>query len=104
MSEARAVIANMEFVGEPGRLTQTEYVRKDIFDAYKAAVDEGAKLLDDLRDLMQQSTGVAGLHLNGDLAEWDTLTAGGRCEEWLLAIEVFSEAMQAARKAGESVR
>ncbi len=110
MSEAPAIIAMFSGVAE-GYEAETndpidyiQYVRKDIFDAYKAAVDDGAKLLDDLRDLMQQSTGVAGLHLNGDLAEWDTLTAGGRFEEWLVAIDTFRESMQAARRAGESVQ
>lgn len=41
------------------------------------------------RGLIDESFGVAGLHLNGDIATWDSLEQGGACEEWLLE---FSEA------------
>ena len=34
--------------------------------------------------LMNESEGVSGLHLNGDIAPWDELRAGGRYEGWLL--------------------
>lgn len=37
--------------------------------------------------LMDESSGVAGLHLNGDLAEWHSLRTGGEFEEWLLAFD-----------------
>ena len=40
-------------------------------------------LYDDLVCLINDSTGVYGLHLNGDPAEWDDLLTGGRFEEWL---------------------
>lgn len=33
--------------------------------------------------LINESTGVAGLHLNGDVAMWSELRKGGRFEEWL---------------------
>lgn len=33
--------------------------------------------------LINDSHGVAGLHLNGDVASWDELRTGGRFEEWL---------------------
>lgn len=33
--------------------------------------------------LIESSEGVAGLHLNGDLAPWVELLAGGRFEGWL---------------------
>ena len=36
-----------------------------------------------VRDLIADSEGVAGLHLNGDMAPWDELRTGGRFEEWL---------------------
>lgn len=38
-----------------------------------------------VRALMDSSHGVAGLHLNGDVAPWDELSDGGRFEEHLLA-------------------
>lgn len=37
----------------------------------------------DIEDLISDSSGVYGLHLNGDGAEWDSLLSGGRFEEWL---------------------
>jgi len=36
-----------------------------------------------VRDLMAESRGVVGLHLNYDEAPWDELRTGGRFEEWL---------------------
>lgn len=37
-------------------------------------------LLDDVIGLMRESEGVAGLHLNGDVADWASLDEGGRFE------------------------
>jgi len=42
-----------------------------------------------IRSLINESHGVAGLHLNGDVAEWTELEQGGRFEEWLIK---FNEA------------
>lgn len=41
------------------------------------------RAFDDLEQLASESTGVCGLHLNGDDARWDELRAGGYYEEWL---------------------
>lgn len=46
--------------------------------------------------LISESDGVAGLHLNGEIAEWNQLTAGGRFEEWLLPLEDATAAIQLA--------
>lgn len=35
-------------------------------------------------DLISESTGVSGLHLNGDVAPWDSLEEGGYFEAWLI--------------------
>ncbi|AXE31589.1 hypothetical protein DK842_17795 [Chromobacterium phragmitis] len=37
-------------------------------------------LVDDIQGLMSESDGVAGLHLNGDVAPWSELEAGSRYE------------------------
>jgi hypothetical protein len=37
-----------------------------------------------VRDLIDGSNGVSGLHLNGDIADWDSLCEGGIFEEWLI--------------------
>ena len=40
--------------------------------------------IDAVESLINESAGVSGLYLNGDLAPWDELLAGGRFEEWLV--------------------
>ena len=45
-------------------------------------------------DLMDNSSGVDGLHLNGDIAPWNELRTGGMFEEWLVD---FDEALEWAR-------
>lgn len=55
------------------------------------AAEELAKSVE---DLIRDSNGVAGLHLNGDFAPWHELVEGGRFEEWLLALAAFREASQ----------
>lgn len=40
-----------------------------------------AELKGALNDLVRDSYGVAGLHLNGDVAPWSELLSGGRFEE-----------------------
>jgi hypothetical protein len=44
-------------------------------------------LLDDLDALVDNSEGVAGLHLNGDIASWESLREGGRFETWLMRMD-----------------
>ena len=44
-------------------------------------------LVEDLDELITQSGGVYGLHLNGDPAPWSDLLAGGKYEEWLCQLE-----------------
>lgn len=40
--------------------------------------------LKSVADLVGESGGVYGLHLNGDLCPWGDLLEGGRFEEWLI--------------------
>lgn len=49
------------------------------------------KGLESVFNLINDSVGVAGLHLNGDVALWDSLLQGGQFEGWLID---FSEAME----------
>jgi hypothetical protein len=42
------------------------------------------KGLEAVATLIDESRGVEGLHLNGDIAPWDELRTGGRFETWLL--------------------
>lgn len=71
--------------------------------AILAAVARGQEALERLaagllavESLVNESHGVSGLHLNGDVADWESLRTGGRFEEWLLA---FDAAISAARAA-----
>jgi hypothetical protein len=49
--------------------------------------DAAGQLVADLDALISDSKGVAGLHLNGDVAPWDDLCEGGRFESWLSSLE-----------------
>lgn len=57
-------------------------------DELKKERDENAVLkvgLLSVRQLMNNSYGVDGLHENGEVAPWNELEQGGRLEEWLYA-------------------
>jgi hypothetical protein len=45
--------------------------------------ERAEKALNAVKLLMENSHGVAGLHLNGDIAPWDELRTDGKFEEWL---------------------
>lgn len=48
-----------------------------------------------MADLIAESQGVFGLHLNGVNSPWSELCEGGRYEDWLLP---FDKALEEARK------
>jgi len=54
-----------------------QYCRVEQLEAAVSAVDA----------LISDSEGVAGLHLNGDVAPWEELRTGGRFEEWLIEFD-----------------
>lgn len=47
-----------------------------------------------VRSLMDESRGVDGLHLNGDVASWDSLERGGFYEAWLSAFNDAEDAIE----------
>jgi hypothetical protein len=51
-------------------------------------------------DLVSDSNGVYGLHLNGDDAPWSDLLPGGRYEEWTRGIEDLRDAIDRTARAG----
>ena len=59
----------------------------DIFTKLVLGINAVANLIDN-------STGIEGLHLNGDIAPWDELRTGGRFESWLVD---FDDALEWAR-------
>jgi len=46
-----------------------------------------------VRELIDCSHGVDGLHMNGDIAYWDELEGGGQYEEWLAPFNVAEAAL-----------
>lgn len=56
-----------------------------------------ARGLKAVEDLMNDSRGVADLHLNGDVAPWHTVRTGGAFESWLIE---FDEALALAKRKG----
>lgn len=50
-------------------------------------------LVQDLDDLIQHSEGVAGLHMNGDVADWGSLTEGGTFGAWLSSYDRLRHAL-----------
>lgn len=81
----------------------------DLYD-YQTAVETCRKLerelsvarkgLEAVETLINDSHGVCGLHLNGDVAPWDELRACGRFGDWLQA---FDDALVAVRSSNPSV-
>jgi hypothetical protein len=65
-------------------------------DDLVAALKTAQRFVASVRDLISDSHGVAGLHLNGDLAPWDELLPGGRFEDWLGSIEPAETSINAA--------
>ena len=62
-------------------ISHDEVVRANIvLEAKVARLEKGLK---DVEALINESSGVAGLHLNGEIAEWGDLRTGGVYEEWL---------------------
>lgn len=45
----------------------------------------------EIEELMNESKGIYGLHLNGDVSPWEELRSGGKYEEWLNKFEVALE-------------
>ena len=60
-------------------------------------VGELIKAIHSVENLIEESYGVSGLHLNGDVAPWEDIFAGGRFEEWLADFDVVVAALRKAR-------
>lgn len=69
----------------------------DAKDNEIAALREAlANLVQEIDDLVSESDGVAGLHLNGDVAEWGDLLPGGAYER-LTSLDDARAALKEAR-------
>ena len=68
---------------------EATYESADTPDLTAELVEASQKVLGDMDDLIGQSNGVYGLHMNGDDAPWTDLTCGGYMEEWLGSLEAL---------------
>ena len=64
-------------------------------------VDAMQKGLMAVDDLINSSTFVGGLHLNGDPAPWDELRRGGRFEHWLYDFDDAIDLVTGRKKESE---
>lgn len=73
-----------ERISAAERQASADRIEADRLRGVNATLLEALKrLLHDVDDLTSSSQGVAGLHLNGDLAPWSDLAEGGHMEAWL---------------------
>ena len=76
-----AALAELAQAREVLRITAGLTAERDAALAELAELRQAARfLVDDIDSLISESEGVAGLHLNGDLADWGELVPGGRFE------------------------
>jgi hypothetical protein len=73
--------ANGNLIAEAGTVTNATGRTPAELAALVRELRAGIKAV---RDLINESHGVTGLHLNGDVATWQELEEGGYSEEWLI--------------------
>jgi hypothetical protein len=81
-----------------GRVATLEAERDAAQADCKAMAGALGALRSCVEDLVSESAGVAGLHRNGDLAPWGTLTDGGQHEDWLPIARICDPADDAVRR------
>ena len=95
LPEVRAMVGALE---RECALTQAQVDRMLVnstkMDANITTLTEAAaRVLHDIDDIVANSEGVAGLHMNGEVAEWHSLMSGGSFEAWLRSVEVLRAAL-----------
>jgi len=64
----------------PDCVKEGRYKTREMLERENEALRKG---LDAVVALINESHGVSGLHLNGDIAPWGELRTGGSFDEWL---------------------
>lgn len=80
------------------RLEAQLNVATKLLDERLDTIDRLSNGLDSINDLIENSNGVDGLHLNGNIAEWSELRTGGCFEEWLTDFDIALEASKGERQ------
>ena len=70
---------------------------RSVFKAAPDLLEALERLLHDVSDLAANSEGVAGLHMNGNVADWGSLLPGGEFGAWLASIDAARAAIAKAR-------
>ena len=86
-------------------LRRTEYERllKDVEQDAKLLRKRATKLAKQLRSLIDDSEGAAGLHRNGDVAPWAELLRGGEYEDWLDGLDELEDQLAGRKVTGRKV-
>jgi len=74
-------------------MADTAIEQKPARASYDEVVNALRALRKDVDDLVNHSQGVAGLHMNGDIAEWDSLLPGGSFGSWLSSVSDADEVL-----------
>jgi hypothetical protein len=72
---------------QAGQQSESEHHLQVEIDRLKAERDQLVKALESFLDLVGDSHGVSGYHLNGDIAEWDEFECVGEAYELIKRIE-----------------
>jgi hypothetical protein len=83
-----------EYLRIEARIKELERLNAQLLIAANHYEDKGKTLeagIKSVVELIDDSEGVYGLHLNGDGAPWDSLRTGGSFEEWLLDFDKAQE-------------
>jgi uncharacterized small protein (DUF1192 family) len=66
-----------------GSSTELVELQREEIKRLKGELAKYKNGVSEVHALIESSYGVAGLHLNGDVAPWSELMKGGRFEDWL---------------------
>lgn len=67
----------------------------DELEAERIRAEKAEAALLAVQALIDDSYGVTGLHLNGDVAPWDSLLEGGYFEDWLRDFSIAMRELEA---------
>ena len=85
-------MTNTDMTNLPNGLHEAQHIiiaQREQIEVLEKRVKAADALADDIESIVSASAGVAGLHLNGDIAPWGSLLEGGDFEEWLASLSDY---------------